>query len=96
MRFEWDPDKARINLRKHGVAFEDAFHIFEDPYALLEQDRIDAAGELRWHAMGTANGMTVLLVVHTLRDDKGVEVIRIISARRATRNERIRYEEARR
>jgi uncharacterized DUF497 family protein len=43
IRFEWDPVKARTNQRKHGVAFEDAMHVFDDPYALFEQDRTDEA-----------------------------------------------------
>jgi uncharacterized DUF497 family protein len=41
VRFEWDPPKARTNQRKHGVTFEDAMHVFDDPYALFEQDRSD-------------------------------------------------------
>jgi uncharacterized DUF497 family protein len=47
IRFEWDSVKAQTNQRKHGVSFEDAMHVFEDPYALFEQDRTDEAGELR-------------------------------------------------
>lgn len=93
IRFEWDEAKARSNKRKHGVGFENAIHVFEDPNALFEQDPSDSRGELRWRAIGIVGGVTVLLVVHTVREEDGSEVVRLISARRATRKERIRYEE---
>jgi hypothetical protein len=95
IRFEWDPVKARTNQRKHGVSFEDAMHVFDDPYALFEQDRTDEAGEQRWQAIGLAGGVAVLLVAHTAREEGDAEVIRFISARRATRKERNRYEQTR-
>lgn len=95
LRFEWDPTKARSNRGKHHVSFDDAMSVFEDPYALFEQDRSGAAGELRWQALGPAGGVIVLLVVHTAREERPDEVIRIISARRATRKERNRYEQTR-
>lgn len=95
IRFEWDPMKARINQRKHGVSFDDAMHIFEDPYALFDYDRTDEAGELRWQALGLAGGVVVLLVAHVIRSEGEDEVIRLISARRATRKEHHRYEQTR-
>lgn len=95
LRFEWDPVKARTNHRKHGVTFDDAMHVFDDPYALFEQDRADEGGESRWQAVGLAGGVLLLLVAHTVRGDGQDEVIRLISARRATRRERIRYDETR-
>jgi uncharacterized protein len=95
IRFEWDPVKARTNLRKHDVSFEDAMHVFEDPYALFEQDRADEAGELRWQALGLAGEAAVVLVAHTVREEGEGEVVRLISARRATRKERTRYEQTR-
>ena len=67
IQFEWDPMKARTNQRKHGVSFEDAMQVFEDPYALFEQDRTGEAEELRWQALGLAGGVAVLLVAHTVR-----------------------------
>ncbi len=70
-------------------------HVFEDPYALFEQDRIDETGELRWRALGLTGGIVVLLVAHTVREEGEDEVIRLISARRATREERNRYEQTR-
>ena len=92
-RFEWDEAKARINLRKHGVAFEDAMAVFSDPFALTRQDRIEG-GELRWQTLGMAGGCLLLLVAHTVRDElDDLEVIRIISARAAVRKERKSYEQ---
>ena len=91
-RFEWGPAKAAANLRKHGVSFETATRVFSDPYALLEQDRIEA-GEARWQAIGMVEGEVMLMVAHTAVEDSGGEVIRIISARRASREDRRRHEE---
>src|SRR5271165_2471022 len=95
VRLEWDPVKARTNQRTHGVSFEDAMHVFEDPYAFFERDFIDEAGRSRWRAFGLAGGVAVLLVVHTLREEGADEVVRMISARRATRKEREHYEQTR-
>jgi hypothetical protein len=95
IRFEWDPVKARTNQRKHGVAFEDAMHVFDDPHALFEEDRDDESGELRWHAIGLIGEVAVVLVAHTMREEGEDEIVRLISARRATRQERKRYEETR-
>ncbi|MGA2144260.1 MAG: BrnT family toxin [Bryobacteraceae bacterium] len=95
IRFEWDPAKARTNQRKHGVTFEEAANLFDDPYALFEQDRTDETGETRWRAVGMAGALILLLVVHTIREEDQEEVIRLISARRATRKERNRYEQTR-
>lgn len=90
--FEWDGRKAETNFRKHGVRFEEAALVFDDPFALSEQDRIEN-GEQRWQTVGMAGGCLLLLVAHTVRfEEKGVEVIRIISARRVSRKERSRYE----
>ena len=95
IRFEWDPAKAAANRRKHGVDFEDAIHVFEDPWALFVADRADETGQIRWQAIGLAGGVAVLLVAHTIQEDGGDEVVRLISARRATREERKRYEKSR-
>lgn len=96
IRFEWDPMKARTNQRKHGITFEEAVNVFDDPYALFEQDRTDdGTGELRWQAIGLVEGMVLLLVAHTVREEGQDEIIRLISARRATRKERNRYEQTR-
>jgi uncharacterized protein len=95
LRFTWDPAKAASNLRKHRVAFELAVDVFADPFALTEQDRIED-GEPRWQTLGLVGGVVLLLVAHTVLDEAdGTEMIRIISARRAERHERRRYEQAR-
>lgn len=70
-----------------------ATRIFADPFAMVEQDRIEN-GECRWQTLGIVDGYLLLLVAHTIRDDEdGIEVIRIISARRAEPKERKRYEQ---
>ncbi len=89
--YEWDPVKERANVRKHGVDFETALHVFDDPAAITDQDRIEG-GEYRWQTIGLVNGVRLLLVAYTVRDSRGDETIRIISARRATRREERRYE----
>lgn len=95
LRFEWDPEKADSNLRKHRVSFPVAARAFADPFALVEQDRIEGE-EYRWQTLGLVEGYLLLLVAHTVWDDEdGVEVIRIISARRADPKERKRYEQNR-
>jgi uncharacterized DUF497 family protein len=92
--FEWDPAKARANQRKHAISFEIALHVFEDPDALVEQDRIEGS-EYRWQTLGMVGGVLLLLVAHTVRSEGEDEVIRIISARRADRKEKQRYEKER-
>lgn len=91
--FEWDEAKARATFRKHGIYFEEAALVFNDPFALSMQDRIEH-GEQRWQTIGMAGACILLLVAHTLRwqQGDGIEVIRIISARRANRKERRWYE----
>ena len=95
-RFEWDEAKNLSNQRKHdGVRFEDAREVFHDPLHVSVQDRIEG-GEQRWQTVGSVQGLVILGVAHTVteEDDDGgsVEIIRIISARRATPRERRRYE----
>lgn len=96
IEFEWDAAKAKSNERKHGVRFEDAIKVFRDPNAVFRQDFADRDEE-RWQVIGIASGITVLLVVHTVkaRDDDQTEVIRIISARAAMRKEQVIYDENR-
>ena len=90
-RFEWDAAKAQSNMLKHGVAFQDAELVWLDPLHVLRFDR-NEGGEDRWHALGLAAGIVLLFVVHTYpgEDDK---VIRVVSARRATKGERRAYED---
>jgi uncharacterized DUF497 family protein len=91
IRFEWDAAKAAINLQKHGVSFELACLAFADPFALSAQDRVEG-GEYRWQTLGLVEGCLLLLVAHTVGDGEGVEIVRIVSARKATRKERQRYD----
>ncbi|EBY6844667.1 BrnT family toxin [Salmonella enterica subsp. enterica serovar Saintpaul] len=91
MEFEWDANKAKSNLRKHGVRFEDAVLVFDDPRHLSRQERYKN-GEYRWQTLGLVHGIVVILVAHSVRFESGFEVIRIISARKADRKERNRYE----
>ncbi len=93
MQFSWDDVKNSTNLRKHGVSFETAQRVFNDPFHLTRQDRLEN-GEQRWQTMGLVGGVVVLLVAHTWCDaNKGIEQIRIISARKADPRERKIYEQ---
>ena len=96
VRFEWDETKKLSNRRKHGVSFEEACQVFLDPLYVSVQDRIEG-GESRWQTLGLVEGVLLLTVAHTVREELEdgalVDVIRIISARRATRKERRRYED---
>ena len=86
--WKWDPEKARINRRKHGVSFETASLVFDDPLSVSQPDPYPY--ELRWRTAGMV-GNVVLLVVHTgLQGDP--EIGRIITARKATSRERMAYE----
>ena len=94
IEFSWDEHKADTNLKKHGVAFEDATLVFYDAHAVFKQDRFEN-GEYRWQAIGLVHGQTVLLVAHTVQDHNGIDHIRIISARQAEKKERKQYEKNR-
>jgi hypothetical protein len=94
IKFEWDDAKALSNQRKHGISFEIARCVFEDPDAFSEQVRVEG-GERRWQTLGRVGGVLMLIVAHTVRSSGEVETIRIISARRADRRETRRYEEER-
>lgn len=92
MRFEWDENKNRINRIKHGVSFEVAKLVFNDPNVLSQLHRDSSHREERWLTLGSVAGLAVLLVVHTVREENdGEEIIRIISARKATARERVVY-----
>jgi uncharacterized DUF497 family protein len=92
LQFEWDPEKAKRNLAKHGVAFDLARKVFEDPLHLIVPDRFED-GEQRWHAIGMVGTLVILLVVHTYPDLADEERARIVGARKATPHERRRYEQ---
>ena len=89
MRFEWDPDKDKKNVRKHGVSFQEAASVFYDPLAVSGPDPDHSEGEQRFVTFGLSSTEKLLVVVHTFR----IEAIRIISTRVATRKERRIYEQ---
>ena len=85
----WDPEKARSNLRKHGVSFEEAASLFRDVLSVTISDPLHSSEESRFVTIGRSDSGRTLIVVHS---EMG-ESIRIISARVATRRERRKYEE---
>ena len=89
MRFEWDLQKAAENVLNHGVSFEEAATIFFDPLSATGGDPDHSVGESRFVTFGLSSEGRLLVVAHTDHED----VIRIISAREATRGERKIYEE---
>jgi uncharacterized protein len=91
--FEWDPTKARENLRKHRVTFERATSIFLDPEALSEFDEEESVDEDRWITLGLDRTGVLLVVCHTYREDSQASArIRLISARKSTKSEAKQYE----
>jgi uncharacterized protein len=89
MRFEWDPKKAAANLKKHGVAFQEAATVFGDPLAITFQDPDHSEDEARQLTFGLSLRKRLIVVSHTQREDR----TRIIGARPMDRKERVIYEE---
>lgn len=87
--FEWDPEKAQRNIRKHDVGFDEASSVFEDPIFITVLDEEHSDDEERYITIGFSNKTRLLLVAHAERGNQ----IRIISARKATKNEEKFYEE---
>jgi uncharacterized DUF497 family protein len=90
LAFEWDTNKAKGNLAKHGVSFEESSTVFGDPRSLTIPDPVHSQAEQRFITIGSSHRGKLLVVVHTERGDN----IRIISARPASRRERQSYEES--
>jgi len=90
LNFEWDEQKAISNLAKHGISFADASAVFHDPFALDTEERSIDYGEIRRRIIGLGQGR-FLTVIYTERGD----IVRLISARKATRPERREYDDAR-
>ena len=86
--FEWDSSKAKQNRRKHGISFEEAQSIFYDEFAIQFFDEEHSDGEERFLMLGLSNQIRLLIVVHCVREE---DIIRIISARPATRSEQEFY-----
>jgi len=89
LRFDWDERKNRENQRKHGVSFEEARSVFFDPQAVEFYDDEHGEMEDRFLLLGVSAKLRILMVCHCLRE--GGNVLRIISARKATRNEQREY-----
>lgn len=90
MVFEWNEVKARTNLTKHGISFDEASTVFGDPLSMTVHDPSHSGHEDRFVTVGVSSGYKLVVVVHA---DRG-ERVRIISARYATQHERRNYEEA--
>jgi len=91
LHFEWDERKDRTNRRKHGVSFEEAKTVFSDDRALLIDDPDHSEDEERFVLLGLSSSLRTLVVCHCYR--RGGDVIRIITARKADRQERAKYNE---
>ena len=89
LRFEWDSKKAQSNRKRHGITFEESSTIFGDPLSITVHDPAHSIGKDRFITIGTSVNDKLIVVVHTDRND----IIRIISARKATKNERRQYEQ---
>ena len=90
LHFEWDAAKARANLRKHGISFEEAETAFLDDYAIVLPDPDhSSADDERLLLIGLSAALRVLIVIHC---EVEAYVVRLISARRATRSERVQYD----
>ncbi len=89
MQFDWDSIKNATNISKHGIDFRAAARIFDDPNFIVNEDNRHDYGEVRYKIIGSVDPHGVLLVVYTERHEN---TIRIISARKATKNERHLYQ----
>lgn len=88
-RFQWDPAKAALNLKKHGVPFEEARQVFEDACAMVSYDSEHSDGEDRFLILGLSGKLRLLVAAYT---EPGENVVRIIMARKATTAEEAEYE----
>jgi len=92
VRFDWDEAKNAANRKKHGIGFETAALVFDDPRHISILDR-HVEGEERWQTLGRIGPFVVVMVAHVVKDIEGEEIIRIVSARRATAHERRAYDQ---
>ncbi len=91
MRIEWDPPKARANLHAHGITFAEAATVLDDDFALIREDP-DAADEPRFVTLGLSDVGNVLVVVYVYREP---DTLRVISAWKANKRQRVLYEKDR-
>ena len=92
-QFDWDPNKARINLKKHRVSFLLAMSVFHDPLSITIFDEAHSENEERWVTVGKAENGQTLVIVHTFQLISAKEAkLRIITARKADKQERLDYE----
>ncbi len=91
MRFDWDPSKNESNKKKHGISFEEAAYVFSDKNALSVFDEENSHIEDRWITIGMMPDTRIIVVIHTDRLKGQKNVMRIISARKATGNETSQY-----
>lgn len=95
LEFVWDPGKAVSNVAKHGVTFAQAAAVFSDPLALTVYDEVNSDFEDRWFTLGMDSTGKLLAVAHTFAEaGQAGATVRLISAREATRAERLQYENA--
>ena len=91
MEFEWDPNKARTNIRNHKISFDEAATVFNDTLSFTYYDELHSHTERRYATLGVSDKRHVLVVAHTMRGER----VRIISARKATPREKRWYEKER-
>ena len=92
MQFEWDENKNKLNFQNHGVAFEEARTVFDDPLQISKLDHRFSYFEERWITIGATQNAHILVVANLFFTEDGEEIIRIISARYANPKERENYE----
>jgi uncharacterized DUF497 family protein len=92
MQIEWDENKNRANQKKHGISFETAREIFEDPFHISKLDHRFNYFEERWITIGSAKNQAIIVIANLFFSEDGEEIIRIISARDADKKERRSYE----
>ncbi|MCJ8328350.1 MAG: BrnT family toxin [Campylobacterales bacterium] len=92
MKYEWNEDKNTLNKQKHGVSFEEAREVFDDALHISKLDKRFSYFEERWITVGSTTKNKILVVANLFFTDEGEEIIRIISARKANKNERKSYE----
>jgi uncharacterized DUF497 family protein len=92
MKYEWNEEKNKLNQQKHGISFEEAKEVFDDALQISKLDKRFSYFEERWITIGSTSKYKVLVVANLFFTDDGEEIIRIINARKANKQERQSYE----